>query len=711
MLRKIALLIPQDEPKNEFDFFSFYTVAIKNKIEIKLFEKSEEIDAFAPDCVLAFSPMDAKLTRYPTYGLLNRDIQHYFELPRFTRNLLTYDGYLTISAHNKELLSDLLFGSRKLNSEIAFFDFTPLSYKSTYVQNENAQQLLVINNTPEQLNGSKLLKKIQTPLLEAILPHTPNNPQATTPNTLAYFTTAAQDYKAALFLSINDTDMIPNKLLSLIAQGFPVICIHSPILEHYFGNNLYYIDPKLNTDEAADQVNMHLTTITQNKNKVLLKTHRAKEIFDATFSMEKLFDNLKSLHQQTILNKGYQLESLKQLKTEPSVSYIIRTGGKHRDYLERALDSLLKQSYQKIQVIFVIHAAFDYLPDLLKTYKKLNPKVVECFKSIRSDAICAGIAAVTTDYFGLLDDDDELHANHVFSLIKTLQYHDRRDLRGAIKMAYSGSIVVHDSQAVTERSEYMDSRYQSRDEKRVTEHFRFFRQSEMSKHSWYMMSNSWLASRELIDDEILTPPGIDTCEDLYFELQFAQRTHFAFSVEMTAIHHYHSRGNSTFVDSHRHLSDTQRIALRNFSRYYEGEFIYEAYHLLIGQPKNEVTDRPKFLIIKNEYSDQPKHVHNPLAPGLITQTNQNQLFKKALWIGFTKFPKIVRRYRKLDKNKKKYYKQMAYAVYRKEGFFGLASKALQKTSTLMGRSPTKKPRIFKEFLIKLSNFARKLIKR
>ncbi len=674
MLKKIALLMPPSESKTDFDFFSFYSAAAKHKIEIKFFEKSEDIDEFTPDCVIAFSPTDAKLTQFPTYGLINRDIQYYFELPRFTRNLLTYDGYLTISQHNKELLGDLLFGARKLDSKIAFFDLTPLSYKEPYTPEQTASHLLVCNNTPKNLNCNKLLKKIDTPQLNIVSPYENVDLES---NALTYSMKNAHHCFAALFLALNDTDIIPEKLFSLIARGFPIICIRTKLLESYFGTNLYYIDPNLDLDEAGEQINSHLTSIKKNKKAALEKARQAKEIFDHNFAMDVLFNNLIELHQNTLLRKGYQPESLQHLKAIPSVSYIIRTGGKHRDFLERALDSLVKQTYKNIQVIFVIHASFSYLPEILEKYKSLNPTVLEYLKSIRSDAIAAGIAAVSTDYFGLLDDDDELHPNHVFSLIKTLQYHDQRDLRGSVKMAYSGSIIVHDSETVTERSEYIDGQYESRGEKRVTEHFRFFRQHEMSNHSWYMMSNSWLAHRDLIDDEILTKPGIDTCEDLYFELQFAQRTHFAFSVEMTAVHHYHSRGNSTIVDSHRHIADTQRIALRNFSRHYSGEFIYETYHLLVGRPHSEFTHYPKFLIVKHAHVEQA-HLHNPLSQNSAQPVNKALLLKRMFWLGLTKFPKLVNTYFKLDKNKKRYYKQIAYTIYRKEGFLGLTNKIMQK---------------------------------
>jgi len=114
------------------------------------------------------------------------------------------------------------------------------------------------------------------------------------------------------------------------------------------------------------------------------------------------------------------------------------------------------------------------------------------------------------------------------------------------------------------------------------------------------MPNGWLARAKLIDEELLVDPGLDTCEDLYFELQIAQRAHFAFSVEVTAIHHFHHLGNSTIDDSHKHLPDTQRIALRNFSRTFPKDSVYDIADKfrLIGKqykPGNQIQYRDPYL--------------------------------------------------------------------------------------------------------------------
>jgi hypothetical protein len=237
------------------------------------------------------------------------------------------------------------------------------------------------------------------------------------------------------------------------------------------------------------------------------------------------------------------------------------------------------------------------MDDVIAKYTPtLRFKIVEALGSLRSTAIVRGMEAVDTDLFGMLDDDDELLPNHVRTLVKTLRYHDGRDWRGRILVAYASSYIVSDGQVYPERPQWRDALFQERGELRVLEHYRFWNAEEMAHHFWYVMSNGWLAHRDVIDDEVLADPETDTCEDLYFELQFAQRTHFAFSGETTAIHHYHSHGNSTFVDAHRHQYDTLRHGLRTHMRTFPR----------MTQYRSHLTGR--------EAPDEPRHHISPFTP-------------------------------------------------------------------------------------------------
>ena len=318
----------------------------------------------------------------------------------------------------------------------------------------------------------------------------------------------------------------------------------------------------------------------------IMKCKKAHEIFTQKYSSDSNLNNFISFHNKTLIDKGFVPNpDLAAEKNLPSATYIIRTGGKHRHFLERTLDCLVAQQYPDLRALLVIHKEFEYIDEIIAKYPSLKIKVVKSIKSMRSEAICHGMAAIETELFGLFDDDDEIFPNHVRMLVKALQYHDKRDWRGEMSMVYSGSIHADDTYTVPERAEFRDIKLMGKDEKRAIEHFRFYSSIEMSQHLWYM-PNAWLARSKFIDNELLTDPRLDTCEDLYFELQLAQRGQFVFSAEVTAIHHFHHFGNSTIVDNHKHFPDTQRIALRNFTRTFPKDIVYDGLpgYRLIGIP-------------------------------------------------------------------------------------------------------------------------------
>ncbi len=544
-------------------------------IECKWFEASEQIDAFAPDCVLVTSHQDPKLTRFPTYGLMMSPMHDFLGVPRFVRNILTYDGYLTHSPVIKRILGDLTFSARKLDTKTAFFGMT---FPMTVLDLPDLRDPAVcyVGSDSTKLGFDDLLARLAR---DGALRLYGRDGRWTGKLARAYVGTLASDgealpaayRQAGAGLCLNACDdlnkLISPRLFEIVASGAAAIANRSEHLVEAFGDSLLYIDPKANADDAHDAIKEHLAWIKAHPEDAQRKIIRAHRIFAERFALERLVPNLIALHHDTLVAKGYVPAPSERPEALPSVSYIIRTGGRSRPFLERALDSLAAQNYPKLQVIFVLHKRFEWLDEIVAKFSPaLTFKLVDAPGSLRSTAIVRGMQAVDTDLFGMLDDDDELLANHVRSLVKTLRHHDGRDWRGRILLAYASSFIISDGKVYPERPQWRDSLFEERGEVRVLEHYRFYNAEEMANHFWYVMSNAWLAHRDIIDDEVLADPETDTCEDLYFELQFAQRSHFAFSGETTAIHHYHSTGNSTFVDAHRHDYDTLRHGLRTHMR-------------------------------------------------------------------------------------------------------------------------------------------------
>src|SRR5262245_9452855 len=75
----------------------FVEAARRLGIEARTFARSEYVAEFEPDFVLSLSYTAAKLTGFPTYVLLTAPPRWFDNLPRFRRNVLSYDGYWTVS--------------------------------------------------------------------------------------------------------------------------------------------------------------------------------------------------------------------------------------------------------------------------------------------------------------------------------------------------------------------------------------------------------------------------------------------------------------------------------------------------------------------------------------------------------------------------------------------------------------------------------------
>lgn len=592
-LRRVALLNRDGNFWDQRERSSrLRTAFARMGIEFALFGKSEEIDAFAPDCVLVTSPQDAKLTKFPTYGFVDQPMHAFLHVPRFVRNMLTYDGHLTTSPVLKQIIGDLTFSARKLDTGCAFFGVT---FPSTVLDLPDLAdpRICYVASDPTRNQFDVLLERLAR---EGVLRLHGAEGRWTGRFAASYAGTPATDgeaivgaYRAAgVGLCLNACDdlnkHISPRLFEIVGSGAVAIANRSEHLAATFGDTLLYIDSAAGIDAARAQILAHLAWVKMNPEEAQRKIIRAHRIFAESFAIERLVPNLVDLHQKTLVAKGYVPAPGERPETMPSVSFITRTGGRSRPFLERALDSLVAQNYPNLQVIFVLHKHFDWMDELIANYTPaLKFKIVEALGSLRSTAIVRGMEAVDTDLFGMLDDDDELLPNHVRTLVKTLRHHDGRDWRGRILAAYASSYIVSDGKVYPERPQWRDALFQERGELRVIEHYRFWNAEEMAQHFFYMMSNAWLAHRDIIDDEVLADPETDTCEDLYFELQFAQRSHFAFSGETTAIHHYHSHGNSTFVDAHRHQYDTLRHGLRTHMRTFPRMMQYRSH--LTGRPE------------------------------------------------------------------------------------------------------------------------------
>lgn len=683
-LNKISILASEFS-EYTYEITEFQDALLKFDIASSVATQLDDITDYQPDCVITTSLDDPKLTPYPTFGLINIEKSQYLELPRYVRNSLTYDGVLVQSKILQQVFKDIKFGGRKLSGQVFALDFHPLArpYKTPVLSN---QKIVIFEPNFDQSE----YKNCITQLLNAfnhiyLLTNECSDKKVKQDKRLIYknyqdIDRHLSDATVSIVLNPGHDGVVKSCLLKSISHSLVVITRADRDIETIFGDSLYYIPNEANTNSVINFVNLFLKQIQKNTEEAAERVRKAHEIFINDYAIDKKLSSFKNGFRTFLIENGYlPSDDPEKENALPSVTYIMRTGGKHRPFLERALDGLVAQKYPKMHVIFVTHVKVPFINEIIAAYPTIKFKVLESIKSRRSEAIRDGMAAVETDLFGLFDDDDELFPNHVRTLVRALQYHQNRDWRGQISMVYSGSIHADDTYPVPEHYEFRDYKVKSRDEKRAIEHYRFYNSFSMSHHEWYM-PNGWLARASIIDEEILEDPALDTCEDLYFELQFAQRGHLAFSAEVTAVHHFHHFGNSTIDDSHKHVPDTQRIALRNFSRTFPRDSIYDIsdHFRLIGvQAKCPefvgFKDAEKPLIFVNYLKNQfyPERLRADFGQPVHTTTymiSSNALgrkFMKLLKLPFKLMVYFVRFLKLNDAKKREYTRKFKLSVAEK----------------------------------------------
>lgn len=216
-----------------------------------------------------------------------------------------------------------------------------------------------------------------------------------------------------------------------------------------------------------------------------------------------------------------------------SVDYIVRIGGRDIGFVRRCLDSLAAQTSGGIGVILVRYAPVPGLEAEMERQRQrfrrldlIDIASPPIGPTTRSACLWAGLQVVQADLFGMLDDDDALHPNHVASLTPLA-------LAGSI--AISGSVQVWDD---------ADGPFPPADPS--FEH-RLFHALPPPDRSAFMAwnlaihSSAFLAPADLLP--VLGPdPALDFAEDSYLLRRLARVAPFASSWRVTTDFHWRQGG-------------------------------------------------------------------------------------------------------------------------------------------------------------------------
>jgi glycosyltransferase involved in cell wall biosynthesis len=228
-------------------------------------------------------------------------------------------------------------------------------------------------------------------------------------------------------------------------------------------------------------------------------------------------------------------------------------GDRGSEYIARALRSVASQTFARVGAIVVSYKETPGLTALLREFADQLP--IEIVKTsctgFRSTQLWAGLKAVSTEYFGVLDDDDLIHPNHVSSLLQLLIRFEN------CGVAYSGAIRVWEPRRKGRVPHWFREVPAEPAELALFEPFDVNRLVALNN---FITSNSFIARSALIKD-LLDDPQLSVAEDLFLLLNFCQKTNFIFSCEATCEFYWRKgrNDNAVWLDQYHWTSAFERL--------------------------------------------------------------------------------------------------------------------------------------------------------
>ena len=598
-IMKIAIFNPYKKiyaAENSVDYAYEQIKSVDNlDVEIKSFCSPEEIVNFNPEFILSHSSFTPKFCNIPTYTVFNESTSYRLKHDNQIRAFLTFDGYLTQSNYVAQALKDLCFGYNKVPHILTFANTRSKTQSEGEVILKNPKLVYFGNNWEIKSGDSSGNKK---PRFESLIIDLTRNKKV---NFLELYGDPEgwswienKNYIKGK-ISFNDPDAIlkiyhdkgvglalsshefyqeglaNNRIYEIVSSGAVCIADDLPFYKEIFGDNLLYLTSR-DEEIMAEQIIKHMAWINENTELAKEKASNAYRIFCEKLSMEVMLKNLINFHyqiqQKNFYNIGYKAKIEKSFK--PLVSVIIRSGGRSKEMVEKTLNSVVSQSYDNIQIVFVLYKNNIELENLAKNYQEKVSNLIIMHSSlpIRSTVMWEGLKVATGEYLAILDDDDIWYSNHLSKMMEF--FDDNKDA----DFVYSGRVyynsfeaypikpvigggasyfydLLHDLKLLTnERSNYCLGGFGKTD------------YNEMLKLN-HPIHLCFVVKKSSLNAKILEDPIMHHAEDLYFcALLYKLGLKFFWMPELTVQINIHD--NNSQCNESESIKIRDRIALRIF---------------------------------------------------------------------------------------------------------------------------------------------------
>lgn len=562
---KIAFLNPWRNAAENQAFSSLRAAALRIGHDMIHCTNSSDVESCSPDFVLASAQTQPKLTDVPHYGVIHAPRDWFLTHRDYFNNLLTYDGYLTISDTLNRFLRDVSYGAGRPRPIGYYYNTCQRQERSADLQSlidRRALQITYFGTNWDKRHHRFFQILSQSEGVQLCGPgHSwPDISPTGYGGPVDFDGVSVQEKYAAngiglcmlSDLHVRD-DVISNRIFEIASVGAIALCCDMPWIREQFGDSVYYFDQNLN-DRDLRRAILKLRDLIYSEPAVAIgKARRAREIFDTKFAAEIMLENAVQYHRTMSADRARIVQSAEQVYS-PLISVVLRCGSRPIEYVERAVRSISRQTFGQFEVVLVRHKELDLAPVLDTRFPRIRSfKVVDCAGGNRSVSLWAGLQGVSGEYFSVLDDDDWWFSDHFEQLF---QPPPKAPLQGFF--SYSGSI------AVRRVPDGIDGGGHGR---REVHNFGIGSLESSSAVGAAFTVNCFVASSDLLDPDLLVSPGMETAEDTYLILSLLARAPARFSYSATSVYDCSLTDQSGFSEHPKRYEDELTLQLRLFGRH------------------------------------------------------------------------------------------------------------------------------------------------
>jgi hypothetical protein len=444
---RIAYLNPWANAAENQAYFSLAAAGRSIGVDLVSCSTPEDVEQSRAEFVLSVASSVPKVVDLPSYLTVHEPAKRFLSRAFYMNNLLSYDGYLTISDSLERFVKDVCFGVGRY-SGVGFY------YNSPQISTHRAElsetvdrgrlQVVYIGTNWDQ-RAPSLLRVLDAHGVLRI--HGPERSWADRDYSgyagqLPWDGEAPQKAyaEAGVGLVLLSADhlregVVSNRIFEITSVGAVAVCPRIPWIEKWFGDTVMYFTPSLSARAMAAEITASLAVVKRDPAAAADRAQRAREIFEQNFAAERMLSNAVAYHEE---RQAVRAKRRPGSSAAPRISVVVRCGGRPEELVRSAVDSIRNQTFGEFTVILAKHKEVDLSTIISDLSGRVEAFVeVDAIGGSRGETLIAGLRKVETEFFAILDDDDFWLSDHIETLFSAGAAADP-----AFDVVYSGSVGV-----------------------------------------------------------------------------------------------------------------------------------------------------------------------------------------------------------------------------------------------------------------------------